>query len=72
MYRTQVMLEEKQYEFLKRLSQGKKKSMSQILREILDGYSRKTKDFSLISISGIGEDSLASGRDHDKWLYGEK
>lgn len=72
MYRTQVMLEEKQYEFLKKLSQGKKKSMSQILREILDSYSKKTKDFSLMSIAGIGEDHEVSGRDHDKWLYGEK
>ncbi len=72
MYRTQIMLQEKQYEFLKRLSQGKKKSMSQILREILDSYSSKTKEFSLMSISGIGEDPSVSGRDHDKWLYGEK
>lgn len=72
MYRTQIMLEEKQYELLKRLSQGKKKSISRIVREIVDSYSMKTKDFSLMSISGIGEDPLVSGRDHDKWLYGEK
>ena len=72
MYRTQIMLEEKQYEFLKRLSQGKKKSMSRVLREILDSYSKKTKNFPLMSISGIGDDPFVSGRDHDKWLYGKK
>ncbi len=69
MHRTQIMLEERQYEFLKKVSEENKKSISQVLREILDSYSKNSKIHSLSSISGIAEDSEAYGRDHDKWLY---
>lgn len=69
MHRTQVILEEKQYEFLKKVSEEKKKSISKVLREILDSYSKNSKVYSLSSISGIAEDAEAYGRDHDKWLY---
>lgn len=69
MHRTQIMLEERQYEFLKKVSEENKKSISQVLREILDSYSKNSNIHSLSSISGIAEDSEAYGRDHDKWLY---
>ncbi len=69
MHRTQVILEEKHYEFLKKVSKERKKSISQILREIIESYSEKTEVFSLSSIEGIAEDSEVFGRDHDKWLY---
>ncbi|MBI5051025.1 MAG: hypothetical protein HZC11_09215 [Nitrospirae bacterium] len=69
MHRTQIMLEEKQYEFLKRVSEEKKKSIAQLLREILDSYSKNSNVYSLSSIAGIAEDREAYGRDHDKWLY---
>lgn len=72
MYRTQLILEEKHYEFLKKLSEQEKKSISKVLREILDNYSKGSKIFSLTSISGIAEDAEAYGRDHDKWLYKKK
>ncbi len=69
MHRTQVILEEKQYEYLKKISEQEKKSISQVLREIIEGYSKKSKIYSLSSIAGIVEDSEAYGKDHDKWLY---
>lgn len=72
MHRTQVMIDEKHYAFLKKKSEEEKKSISQILREILDSYSKKSDVYSLSSISGIAEDAEAYGRDHDKWLYNKK
>ncbi|MFZ3123485.1 MAG: hypothetical protein WA104_09045 [Thermodesulfovibrionales bacterium] len=72
MHRTQVMFEEKQYQFMKRLSEEKDKSISRILREIIDSYAEKTGVFSLSEIEGIAEDREAYGRDHDKWLYKKK
>jgi len=69
MHRTQVMLEEKQYQYLKELSSRENKSISQVLREIIDSHSEKKGIFSLSSIAGIGEDREAYGRDHDRWLY---
>lgn len=72
MHRTQVMLEEKHYEYLKKISQEEKKSISQVLREIIESYSRKSKVYSLSSIAGIAEDAEAYGRDHDRWLYHKK
>jgi len=69
MHRTQILLEEKQYEFLKKLSKEKAKSISQVLREIIESYSKKSNIYSFSSIAGIAEDSEAYGKDHDKWLY---
>ncbi len=72
MHRTQVMIDEKHYAFLKKISEREKKSISQILREMLDNYTKKSDIYSLSSLAGIVEDSEARGRDHDKWLYGKK
>ncbi len=72
MHRTQVILEDKHYEFLKELSNSESKSISKTLRSIIDDYSKKTGVFSLSSIAGIGKDHDACGKDHDKWLYNKK
>ncbi len=72
MHRTQILLEEKQYEFLKKLSREKAKSISQVLRELIESYSKKSNIYSFSSIAGIAEDSEAYGKDHDKWLYKKK
>lgn len=72
MHRTQVIFEEKHYQFLKKLSEQGNKSISQILRERIDSYAAKTTVFSLSSIAGIAEDHEAYGRDHDRWLYKKK
>ena len=72
MHRTQVILEDKQYQFLKKVSEKEKKSISQLLREIVKKYSEKTDVFSVSSIAGIAEDTEIYGKDHDKWLYRKK
>ncbi len=72
MHRTQVILEDKHYEFLKELSNSENKSISKTLRSIIDDYSEKTCVFSLYSIAGIGKDPDACGKDPDKWLYNKK
>lgn len=72
MHRTQILLEEKQYEFLKKLSREKAKSISHVLREIIESYSKKSNIYSFSSIAGIAEDAEAYGNDHDKWLYKKK
>jgi|TARA_Y100000294_G_scaffold92943_1_gene86583 predicted DNA-binding ribbon-helix-helix protein len=72
MHRTQVILEDKQYQFLKKVSEKEKKSISQLLREIVNKYSEKSDVFSVSSIAGIAEDKEIYGKDHDKWLYRKK
>ena len=72
MQRTQVMFREQQYLMLKRIAAAKKKSMSHVLREIVDAYSEKTGRFSLSGIEGVAEDSAVYGRDHDRVLYRAK
>lgn len=69
MHRTQIMLGDKHYKFLKELSCKEKKSMSQILREIIEIYSEKKEVFSIKSIAGIGEDPEVDGSKHDRWIY---
>lgn len=72
MHRTQILFEEKQYAYLKELSKRRKRSISGVMREILDSHADKTGAFSLSSIEGIAEDRSAYGKDHDKWLYRKK
>jgi predicted CopG family antitoxin len=72
MHRTQIIIDDKHYAFLKKKSEQEKKSISQILRELLDSYAKKSKAYSLSSLSGIAEDAQCRGKDHDKWLYGKK
>ena len=69
MHRTQVLLEDRQYAFLKKLSQQQNKSMSQVLREIIDSYSSRSGTYSLSLLAGILEDPGSDGRDHDRWIY---
>jgi predicted CopG family antitoxin len=72
MHRTQVIIDDKHYAFLKEKAKQEKKSISQVLREIIESYSRKSDVYSLLSVSGIAEDAECYGKDHDKWLYGKK
>lgn len=72
MHRTQVIIDDKHYAFLKKKAEQEKKSISQVLREIIDSYSRKSDVYPLLSVSGIAEDTECYGKDHDKWLYGKK
>jgi hypothetical protein len=72
MHRTQVIIDEKQYAFLKKKSELEKKSISHILREILDNHTKKSVMYSLSSLAGIAEDAEGYGKDHDTLLYGKK
>lgn len=72
MHRTQIQLDDGQYELLKAMAEREGKSLSQLVREAVSAYirkrSRRTK-VRLSDIEGIGEDSEASGREHDRFLY---
>lgn len=73
-HRTQVLLEPWQYGALKALADREGISMSDMIRRILTRQlrprSRGTRG--LRTIAGIGRDRKASGRDHDRWLYGPR
>ncbi len=72
MHRTQVIIEEWQYGYLKNLSEEKGKSISEILREMItSSINKDARDEPLSAICGLGEDSNGRGRDHDKLLYGK-
>jgi len=73
MHRTQILLDEWQYERLKAAAQGEGRSLSDVVREAVDGYfagPRTGLSPGLERIAGIGADPEASGRDHDLLLYG--
>lgn len=69
MHRTQVMLKEQQYLMLKAIAERKKKSIAQVLRDIVDAYSEKQGTFAFSSLEGIAEDTVVYGKDHDRVLY---
>jgi hypothetical protein len=74
LHRTQVLLEDWHYEYLKSIAQRDSKSLSEVLRDILSEYIRKG-DFArnpIEGIAGIGIDEEASGREHDRWLYAKR
>jgi hypothetical protein len=66
------MLKEQQYLMLKGIADAKKKSIAQVLRDIVDAYSEKKGTFSLSSLEGIAEDPVVYGKDHDRVLYRAK
>jgi hypothetical protein len=72
MHRTQILLDEWQYEVLKTRAEQEGTSLSHMVREAVEAYltkdQRKAQKM-LDQIEGIGKDSKAKGRDHDKHLY---
>lgn len=73
MHRTQLSLEEWQYEALLALSQREGRSLSNLVREILSQHLRRTRKSArakLLELEGIGANPEATGRDHDRILYG--
>jgi hypothetical protein len=73
MHRTQILLEERQYEMLKTLAEREGRSLSSLVRDAVSAFlgKRTRRDATRLSdIAGIGEDRHASGRDHDDILYG--
>lgn len=71
MHRTQLLLEDKQYELLKQRATEEGKSLSRLLREIIDQVlDGKKKRHSFRELAGIAKGPGGfSGRDHDKILY---
>ncbi|ODS31237.1 MAG: hypothetical protein SCARUB_03631 [Candidatus Scalindua rubra] len=70
MHRTQLIIEDWQYEYLRDLSDEKGKSISEIVREMISSFIEEEISGSALSdICGIGEDEEGSGKDHNKLLY---
>ncbi|MCW3490720.1 hypothetical protein [Dethiobacter alkaliphilus] len=71
-YRTQILLEEKQYRYLKNCAERQGISLSEALRRIVESqaaYDAETINDGLSKIKGIGEDTQVSGQEHDNVLY---
>lgn len=74
MHRTQLLIEDWQYESLRARAEREGRSLSDLVREILDSVltsPAQHRRHRLSDIEGIGEDSGAYGDDHDRHLYGD-
>lgn len=76
-HRTQISIEDWQYQILLEMSKKEKKSLSAIIREFLsEKFSKqivKTKEDSVWSIIGIGSgDGSPVAREHDRFLYAKR
>ncbi len=73
MQRTQILLDDWQYQALKARAQREGRSMSELLRQMLDAHLKKSgaRTPRLADIRAVGEDRTARGRDHDRFLYGK-
>ena len=74
MQRTQVLLDDWQYQALKARAVRAGVSMSELLRQILDAHLGKPpgRGHQLEGIIGIADDPNTRGRDHDDHLYGKR
>ncbi len=74
-HQTQVLLEDWRYGALKDLAESQGESLSAMIRRLLTAQLRpqspSTRGKGLQAIAGIGQDSQATGKDHDRWLYGK-
>jgi len=76
-HRTQISLEKWQYQMLMELSRTTRRSLSAILRDLVDEKLTKTvsdrKKDSLYGIVGMSSgDGASVAREHDEHLYGKK
>jgi len=73
-HRTQILLEDWQYGALKNLAERAGISISDMVRRLITRRLRPTgsRREGIQAIAGIGRDPKASGRDHDRWLYGQR
>lgn len=73
MHRTQLNLDEWQYEALRSRAEREERSISDLVREILAAALRPLRGVPrrrLEDLAGIGDDPALSGADHDQVLYG--
>jgi hypothetical protein len=75
MHRTQILIEEWQYEALRTRAERESRSLSDLIREILRTSLASPAPHAkrrLGEIEGIGEDAGTYGEDHDRYLYGAR
>ena len=75
MHRTQILLEEWQYETLRARAKREGRSLSHLIRELLGvslAQSSSHVGNRLDALEGVGEDASAYGEDHDRFLYGAR
>ena len=75
MTRTQILLEESQHRWLIVQARRQQKSLSQVLRELVDAqrtkFIRKRHDDPLFRLVGMGPDRVRDvAEQHDRYLYG--
>jgi plasmid stability protein len=73
MHKTQVVLEDWQYEALRMLAAQEQRSISALVREMLTQHLTEhhaTAWQRLAAMEGIGADTHATGQEHDTFLYG--
>ena len=71
-FRTQILLEENQYRFLKNSAAREGISLSEAFRRILERHIARASDTvkeDLKKIKGIAEDPETAGTEHDRFLY---
>ena len=71
MHRTQLLLEEWQYEALRGRAERDAKSISALVREILSAHLAQPGHHKLDLIEGVAEGPSDLGKNHDRYLYGE-
>jgi plasmid stability protein len=74
MHRTQIILEDWQYQALRARAEREDRSISELVRDILrTSLAQPPRRKSQIqTMEGVGQDRLARGRQHDAILYGSK
>lgn len=71
MRRTQLMLDEWQYEALRSRAESEGRSMSGLVRDILGAHLEQPKRGRLALIEGVAEGPSDLAREHDRYLYGD-
>ena len=70
MKRTNIVLEEAQYQYLKDRAEREGKSMSALVRELIEASICASKEDSIFKIIGMGRGKgRGAARRHDKILY---
>lgn len=72
MHRTQLLIEQWQYEALRGRAEREGRSLSALVRDILESSltpSHPSARKGICVMDGIGEDAAAHGEHHDKYLY---
>lgn len=77
MMRTQVLLDEAQYQWLTAQARRRHKSRSELLRELIDAHRvvplRSRKSDPLFRVIGLAQDPARDvAEQHDRYLYGER